>query len=276
MLGAMLIVFREVLEAALIIGIVAAATKGIAGRSVWIAGGVALGIAGATLIAGLASQIADAAQGIGQELLNASILFSAVLMLAWHNIWMSRHAREMIAEMKAVGSAVSEGVRPLSVVAIVVGLAVLREGAEVVLFLYGIASGGTSVAALLGGSALGVALGGAVGIGLYLGLLRIPTRYLFAVTSWMILLLAGGMAADAAHYLVQADLLPALGEGVWDTSGFLDDRTIFGQLLHTLIGYTARPSGVQVIAYVSTIAIIGGFMLALGRFAPRTAAAAAE
>ena len=98
MLGALLIVFREVLEAALIIGIVAAATKGIAGRSVWLAAGVGLGVAGAALVAALASEIASAAEGIGQELLNASILFSAVLMLAWHNIWMSRHAREMIAD----------------------------------------------------------------------------------------------------------------------------------------------------------------------------------
>ena len=274
MLGSLVIVFREVLEAALIIGIVAAATEGIAGRGLWIAAGIASGVAGAGIVAALASEIASAAEGVGQELLNASILFAAVLMLAWHNIWMSRHAREMVAEMKAVGGAVSEGARPLSVIAIVVGLAVLREGSEVVLFLYGIASSGTDTPALVSGSILGLLLGAAAGFALYLGLLRIPTRHLFTVTGWMILLLAGGMAADAARFLVQADLLPDLGQRIWDSSAILDDGSILGKLLHTLIGYTARPSGMQVLTYGVTVAVIGGLMLIIGRPAPRAAPAA--
>jgi len=265
MLGAAVVVFREVLEAALVISIVAAATKGLLGRTAWILRGVGVGLLGALIIAGLAQQITEAVEGIGQQLLNAGILGAAVVMLGWHNIWMSRHARSLIEEMRAVGAAVNEGARPLSVIAIVVGLAVLREGAEVVLFLYGIASSGVAGMPLLAGSLGGLVLGAVTGLALYGGLLVIPTRHLFAVTGWMILLLAGGMAADAANYLVQADILPTLGRSIWDTSAILDDRTLFGQMLHTLVGYTARPSGIQVLVYLLTLGIIGSLMVILGR-----------
>src|SRR5713101_2302102 len=194
MLGAAIIVFREVLEAALIVGIVMAASNGALGRGLWISCGVAAGILGAALVAAFAASIAAAASGIGQELLNAAILLTAVGMLCWHTLWMSRHGRELAASVRAVGDAVTAGSRPLYALAIVTGLAVLREGSETVLFLYGItAGGGVAAVALLAGGALGLAAGIGVGAGLYLGLLRIPPRRLFAVTSWMVLLLAAGM-----------------------------------------------------------------------------------
>ena len=93
MFGTALIVFREVLEAALIVGIVAAATKGIPGRNRWIGAGLAAGILGSIMVAFAAEGISSLAEGMGQELFNASILGVAVVMLAWHNIWMSSRAR---------------------------------------------------------------------------------------------------------------------------------------------------------------------------------------
>ena len=88
---------------------------------------------------------------------NATILIAAVLMLGWHQIWMAAHGRQMAGEMKAMGRDVAAGQRSLLAMALVVAVAVLREGAEVVLFLYGIAaSGHEGWAALLLGGALGV------------------------------------------------------------------------------------------------------------------------
>ncbi len=263
MFASALIVFREVLEAALVLSIVAAATKMVAGRNRWLLLGVGGGIVGSLIVAGFASQIAEAMEGVGQELFNAAVLLLAVGMLGWHNIWMQRHGRELAAQMSAVGNAVASGARPLYAVAIAVGLAVLREGSEVVLFLYGIASGGTSAVELALGSALGLALGGAVGLLLYAGLLKLSTRHLFSATSWMILLLAAGMAAGAAKYLVQGDVLPALGNAVWDTSEVLPEDGVIGQLLHVLIGYVARPSGLQLAFYGATLIAIGGLMYLL-------------
>jgi len=255
MLGALIIVFREVLEAGLIVGIVLAATQGVAGRGRgrWIAIGIGGGLAGAAIVAAFAGAISEAFQGSGQELFNACVLAIAVVMLMWHNAWMARHGREIAAEMRSIGVAVSEGARPLTALAVVVGLAVLREGSEVVLFLYGIVASGTSMGSVFLGGVLGIACGAAFSALTYYGLLAIPQRYIFAVTSWLIALLAAGMAAQAVQFLNNGGLLTAFDNTMWDTSWLLSEGSILGRLMHTLIGYTERPTGMQLIVYVCTL-----------------------
>jgi high-affinity iron transporter len=273
MLATAIIVFREVIEAALVISIVMAASRGVAARAWWVWGGVGAGILAACVVAAFADRLAEAASGVGQELFNAAVLFTAVVMLGTHNIWMQRHGRELAREMSQVGRAVASGERPLYALALVVGLAVLREGSEVVLFLYGIASAeeGSGLAMAAGGL-VGVGLGAAVGFAMYFGLLHIPTRHLFRVTSWLILFLAAGLASQGAACLVQADLLPPLGRAVWNTSDLLSEDSLAGQVLHTLIGYVSRPDGVQIVFYVATLAIIAALMRLLGDKPGRPAA----
>lgn len=258
MLATAIIVFREVLEAALVVSIVLAATRGVFRRGLWVSGGLLGGLLGATAVALFADAIAAAAAGVGQEIFNAAVLFVAVIMLGWHNVWMSRHGRELASSLKSVGAAVRGGARPMHVLAAVVGMAVLREGSELVLFLYGVAASGPGEASgMLTGALIGVGAGIGIGAALYLGLLRIPSSRLFAVTGRMILLLAAGMASQGAAFLVQADILPALGERVWDTTALISDEGVPGRVLHTLIGYTARPYGIQVLFYLVTL---GGIM----------------
>lgn len=262
MFATALVVFREVLEASLIIGIVAAATRGIEGRARWIVGGIGLGAAGAIVVALFAERIAEAASGMGQELFNAGVLFAAVVMLAWHAIWMSQHGRELAARAGALGRAVHDGSAPVVALMMLVLLAVLREGSEVVLFLYGmVAAGGAQGATMGWGGALGLAAGALTGCALYFGLLKIPLRHFFTATNWLLLLLAGGMASQGARYLVQADLLPSLGAPAWDTSAWLPERSVLGQVLHALAGYDARPSGMQVVFYLVTAVLIALGML---------------
>jgi high-affinity iron transporter len=261
MLATAIIVFREVLEAALVVGIVLAASKGVRDRLLWVGGGIFAGIAGACLVAFFAETIADAAAGIGQELLNATILFLAVAMLGWHNIWMGRHGRELAQQAAELGKSVTRGTRPLYALTIVVGMAVLREGSELVLFLYSIAAGGGGgLSNMAGGGALGLIAGIGVGAALYFGLLPIPTKHLFAVTSWLILLLAAGMASQAAAFLVQADILPALSPALWDTSWLLNEDSIPGKVMHALVGYVARPAGIQLVFWAGTLLAIGLLM----------------
>src|SRR5215468_7399008 len=233
MLGTGLLVFREVLEAALIVSIVAAATRGVRGRGGWIGGGISVGVVGAILVAIFASSIAAAVSGIGQELFNATVLLAAVAMIGWHAIWMASHGRELALHMKSVGSAVQHGSRPLSALLIVVAIAVLREGSEVVLFLYGQAASGAGAIDIAGGMALGIVGGIAVGFLLYFGLLGIPMRYFFSATNWLMLLLAAGLASQAAGFLIQADVLPALGARVWDSSALLSNASLMGKTMHT-------------------------------------------
>jgi high-affinity iron transporter len=256
MLASALIVFREVFEAGLVLGIVLSATRGVAGRGRWVTGGVLGGLLGACLVAMFAGAIGEAMQGSGQEVFNAGILLIAAVMLGWHNVWMARHGREMAGEMKALGRSVSEGSRTLLALAVVVGVAILREGSEVVLFLYGLAAGGEGGVALIGGCVLGLLGGGAVAALLYRGLVSIPTRQLFRVTNVMLSLLAAGMAAQAVGFLIQADLLPALGTQVWNSSALLDEKSIAGRALHALVGYTDRPAGLQLVVYGLTLAAL--------------------
>ena len=274
MLGALIIVFREVIEAGLIVGIVMAATRGVPDRSRWIMIGIGAGVLGAAIVAMFAGVISEAFQGAGQELFNASVLGVAVIMLMWHNAWMARHGREIAAEMRRVGTAVSEGAKPLTALAIVVGLAVLREGSEVVLFLYGIMASGTSGSALVVGGLLGIAAGAAFSALTYLGLLAIPNRYIFSVTSWLIALLAAGMAAQSVQFLNNAGLVVALDHTVWDTSWLLSEGSIFGRMLHALIGYTERPTEMQLLVYVC-ILIAMFVLMRVARYSPRHSVPAA-
>jgi high-affinity iron transporter len=253
--GVVLLVFREVLEAALIISIVCAATRGVPRRGIFVAGGIGLGVVGALLVALGAGFIANLAGGAGQDVFNAAVLLSAVLMIGWHVVWMSAHGREMAQEMQAVGGAVKAGSRSLAVLLTVVSLAVLREGSEVVLFLFGMAAGGIGAAGLIGGIALGVGGGALVGFALYFGLLRIPLQHFFSVTNAMLILLAAGLASAAAGFLVQSDLLPAWGTQVWDTSHILSDASVLGRTLGILIGYKAAPAGIQIAFYLATVAL---------------------
>ncbi|HEY8623916.1 MAG TPA: FTR1 family protein [Casimicrobiaceae bacterium] len=256
MLGIGVLILREVLEASLIISVVCAATRGIPGRGRWVGLGVAAGVAGALLVAAFAGAIATAVSGIGQEVFNASVLLAAVVMIGWHAVWMASHGRELVTRLKSVGTEVSVGHRPLAALLVVVAIAVLREGSEAVLFVYAQAANGSSGTDLVVGVSAGVLGGAATGLALYLGLLRIPMRYFFTATNWLLLLVAAGMAAQAANFLVQADILPPLGARLWDSSALLSDHSLFGQTLHALIGYDARPAGIQLAFYFVTVVII--------------------
>ena len=266
MFVSMIIVFREAMEAGLIVGIILAATKGVLRRGSWITGGIAAGAAGATLVAVFATTLFDAFQGAGQEVFTAAILGFAVVMLTWHVGWMSHHGRELAAQMRKVGEAVRLGQRSLAALAAVVAVAVMREGSEVVLFLFGIAAGSdTAPLSLTIGGAVGLVLAAAVSWLLYRGLVIIPMHRLFAVTNALIALLAAGMAGQAAATLHAADLLPAWGEQLWNTSFILADNSIMGKALHALIGYSARPSGIQLAAWLGTLVMMVTLSRVLGR-----------
>lgn len=144
---------------------------------------------------------------------------------------------------------------------IVTALAVLREGSESALFVYGQVAGSNVTAyGVAGGVTLGLLGGAALGLLLYAGILHIPTKCFFSVTNTLMLLLAAGMAARMALFLIQADLLPALKNPLWDSSFALPANSFVGAFMHTLVGYEATPSGMQVVFYAATIVIVLGGM----------------
>lgn len=275
MLSTFVIVFRESLEAALIVSIVMAASRGIAGRTASVAAGIAAGLAGAGLLAVFADGLSSLFGGVGNEIFNAVALLVAVVMLGWHHVWMGTHGAELAGQSRAIGKEVREGVRPLSALAVITALAVLREGSETVLFLYGVSiNNASNTVSMLEGGALGVVAAAALGVSIYAGLLRIPLKHIFRVTGIILVLIAAGLAAQAASFLVQAGFLPPLGYDIWDTSAILSQDDPLGFLLHILVGYVARPLGIQVIAYVLTLVVITSASELLRRAHARRAAPA--
>jgi high-affinity iron transporter len=257
MFATALIVFRESLEAALFIGIIATATQGLAGRRRWLSAGIGAGVLGAVLLAFLAGHISAWMDGLGQDMVNIGVLSLALVMLLWHCVWVTTHTREMVREAHLLGASVHAGTRTPWALLVVVALAVLREGAETVLFVSGSLGGAVQSASevLLAGGA-GLAGGVLVGVALYAGLSRIPTRHIFSVTHVLIALLAGSIASQLVRALAQAGLVERWTAPVWDSSAWLASDSALGTLLHALVGYDAQPSGLQLASYAAVLLFI--------------------
>lgn len=257
MWGVAIIVFREVFEIAIIMCVVLAATNELKDRGKWIAFGILGGTCGAVLFALITETVSVLAGDAGKLYFNAGVLFIAVTMIGWTVIWMKKHGKMIVSDMKQVSNAVAMGEKPLHVLSIIIGLAVLREGSEIVVFVYGlIAAGQTTWVTGLLGSFIGLGLGCLFGLCMYYGLLRISVKYLFQIPSILLTLIAGGMAANAAGKLVHAGLLPSLINSLWNTSSLLPQHSIFGRFLFILIGYQDNPNGMQGVFYLLTLTII--------------------
>lgn len=255
-----LVIFREVFEIALIISILMVATKGLAKRVQWVIIGVLIGIVGSVLIAFFADAISQAAQGMGQEMLNAAILFVAAALIGWTTLWMNRHGRRLSENFKRIGQDITQGNKPIYTLAGVVALSVFREGAEIVMFTYSSFMTGEKVYQIVFGGLLGLCGGIVIGIVLYYGLLKVPVKRIFQVTSWLLIFLVAGMMSQAFGYLVAAGKVSEIIPMVWDTSKIIAESSFFGKTLQVLMGYSDRPTGIQLLSYVSTL-IVMGFIL---------------
>lgn len=256
MFSTAIVVFREAFEIVMIVGIILAATRDVIHRGKAIGYGFAGGLAGALLLAIFTGKISEFAEGMGQEIFNSGILFVAALFIGWTLIWMKRHAREIKSHFQQVGQDVSDGKLPSCSLSIVIALAILREGSEIVLFTYGMLAAGKSPAILAMGSLLGLVAGGLVGALFYMGLLKISTRYFFQVTSVILMFLVAGMMSQAIGFLTSAGAFEGLSRAVWDSSSIISERGIVGQSLGVLIGYTAQPSLIQLIVYLLTLGVL--------------------
>lgn len=256
MLQIAVVVFREILEIALIVGILVAATKNIPNRTKWIVAGAVVGMLGSLTLAFFTDAISESLDGMGQEFFNGLILISASLMISWTVLWMQKHARSISGELKKLSASIQEGQKPLYALAIVVFLSVLREGSEIVLFTYSSYISGVSLTSIITGLVVGTIFGFLIGGALYLGIIKTFGKYFFLVTTWILVFLACGITASGIGFWVNAEFLPALGNPVWDSSAILSQSTIVGKFLHIFLGYIDQPAGMQVVAYFLNLAIL--------------------
>jgi len=250
MMFSMIIVFREVLEMSIVLGVLLAATEGSFSSRRWISFGALLGLLGAVVVALFMEELESSVDGDGEFIFNAVVLSLASILIAWTVIWMSKHGREMSKRMRQVGQSVADGDLPGTALFFVVLAAVMREGSEAVFFLFGAAQSGQQDGwDILWGGCIGLLCGLIVGFILYRGLLRIPVKQMFLVVGWLLMLLAAGMASQAAVNLIIVDVLPALVDTLWDTSALLSMDSILGEFLHVMMGYDDHPNAMQVLVF---------------------------
>jgi high-affinity iron transporter len=271
MVAALLIAFREGLEAALIVGIVLSYLKRMGYRqraAVW--WGVASAVT-VSVIAGVVLQaLGIAFEGRGEQLFEGITMLLAAGVLTWMIFWMQRQARSIRAELEAnVRRAVTSGSQwALFALAFV---AVVREGIETALFLTAAAFSATPAQTLIGGG-LGLALAVAVGWLLFVVSVRLNVRAFFRVTSMLLILFAAGLVAHGVHELQEAGVLAVIVEQVWDTNPILNENSTVGSILKTLFGYNGNPSLLEAVSYVAYYLIVG---IAIG-FEQRTAKSVPE
>ena len=260
MLQIIIVIFREILEISLIVGILTAATKDVQGRTKWIASGLFLGLAGSSALAFFTDQISETFDGLGQEIFNGAILATASLMISWTIIWMQKHAKSISGELKHLSKSIIDGKKPLYSLLFVVLFSTLREGAEIVLFTYSSYISGIEIERIILGLIIGFSLGTVFGIALYFGMLKIFGKYFFIATTWILIFLASGIMAQAFNFWINAGIVPDLGNPIWDISEILSQNSILGKFLHIFLGYVDRPTGLQFIAYLTNLTILTSAM----------------
>jgi len=259
MMASSIIVFREVLEMTLVVSILLSVTRGLYRSRALISIGVISGLIAASIVALFMQEMEESMDGNGEFVFNAVVLLIATCLIAWTVIWMSKQGRQMASDLKQAGARVVAGDAPKLALITLSFAAVMREGSEAVFFLFGAAQMIQSEADMFYGSVLGFVAGGLLGWLLYRGLSLLPLRPMLQLTSWFLIILAAGMASQAASNLVIIDMLPPLVDSLWNTSQWLSEDSFLGEFLQVAIGYDTQPSGIQLLAFIVVLAGIGAF-----------------
>lgn len=266
MASSFLIMLREGLEAALIIGILLAYLAKTGNRdkqgTVWT--GVGLAVVLSILAGAVIFFTAGELEGRAEQSFDGAATLAAAAVLTYMIFWMRKQAINIKAHLQAqVDDALLSG--SLLALGLLAFVAVGREGIETALFLFAAAKTATPLAATVGGL---LGLGGAVVLGflLYRGTYRLNLRAFFNVTSVLLLLFAAGLLASSIGEFQGAGIVSPVIEHLWDTNGFLNENSTAGSFLSALLGYNGSPSLVQVLAYALYLSLVGW-----GYFRPPTA-----
>lgn len=270
--NALFIVWRESVEAILIISILLAWIRDRGDESIrpghlWagVAGG--LGLAGFLALAMLGVHAWLAADAL--DLFQTAILFVAAVLITHMVLWMRSHGRHMKRELEA-GLARAAQTAGGASVALLAAIAVGREGAETVLFLYGLAmeQSGNTLAQLLAGAGIGFVLALATAWVILSGARWLPGRVFFRASEIVLLLLAAALLVSGVERLIDMEWLPPLLEPAWDSSALLEDGSTTGGIAAAFAGYRSQPSLMVLIAWLG----YWGVVALLGRLQRRSAA----
>ena len=259
-MGATFIVtLREAFEASLILGIVYTYLDKIGARSEYryVTAGGALGLLASVGLGVAIGFLSGPLLDLGPDLVAAAVIFFAVGLLTWHAWWMQQHARAIRGQVQHRIDEARKTQR-LWIVGLIAFVGVFREGAETVLFLWGLMAQATSSSgwANVAGGVAGVGTAVALGWAIFRGGKSVSLPRFFALTTLFIMFLAAGLFSGGIGRLQGLGFLP-MTDTLWDTSWLLSDRDMVGSFLAGLVGYRAQPSAFEVVAY-------GAYLLAAG------------
>jgi len=271
-----LVTLREAFEASLLLGLVYTYLDKIGARENfrWVTLGSALGLAASVAMGVAVGFLSGPLLDLGPDLIGAGVIFLAVVLLTWHAWWMQQHARGIRGEIQQRIDQARVTQR-LWIVGLIAFTGVFREGAETVLFLWGIMAQATSAAGWgsVAGGVAGIATAAVLGWAIFYGGKNVSLPRFFAITTALILLLAAGLFSTGLGRLQGLGVLP-MTVTLWDTSAFLSDGSVAGSFLGGLVGYRARPSLLEVAGYAAYL-LGAGFLVLAGSFRPAPARAAA-
>ncbi|MGE5466769.1 MAG: FTR1 family iron permease [Ignavibacteria bacterium] len=257
MLNTLIVVWRESLEAMLVIGVLLAwigrqPEPAPLRRGLW--GGVAGGLALAIALGAATFVVQTEFAGKSLDVFQLCMLLFAAVLIVQMVLWMRRHGRTMKRELEAQ-AARSAGAAGIGLVA---ALAIAREGSETVVFLYGLGmeTGGEHLARMMGAAAAGLALALATSWLVARGARFLNMRVFFRISEILLLLIAGALLANGVDRMIGLDWLPPLLDPVWDSSQMLDDTHGAGRLLADFVGYRARPAATLLVAYLAYWAVV--------------------
>jgi high-affinity iron transporter len=266
--AAFVVTLREAFEASLILGIVYGYLEKIGARGGYryVTWGGTLGLILSVAMGVAVTFVSGPLLDLGPDIITVAVIFAAVGLLTWHAWWMQQHARLMKGQVQhRIDEA--RAANRLWVVGLIAFTGVFREGAETVLFLWGImaqAEGAAGWTSVVGGIA-GVAAAAAIGWAIFHGGRHISLSRFFNITTGFIMLLAAGLLATGVGRLQGLGLLP-LSEPVWNTSGLLSDKSVAGGFLSGLIGYRSQPTFPEIFVYVAYL--LGMGIVLFGRRTP--------
>lgn len=253
MLTIVFIIFREVLEIFLFLSILLAATKNLRGKFLAIFSGFLIGILGSICFGLVITEVSDLFEGRGQEIFEICILLLSIIFIFITINWVQGNKKANHFKLKESYSNNKE----LLTLSLMIGVIILREGIEIFLFVYGaILTKQLEISQIIMAIILAIAISLPINLALYFGLLKIPYKYLFKVTTIILTLLAAGMAARIGNLLIATDLVSYGVYPLWDSSSLISNNSLTGEILHNIFGYDAQPNLIEVLMYLGTILII--------------------
>ena len=252
-----IVVFRECVEIALLLGIIMAITKRIENSRLYIIAGSMLGLIGASLFAFFTQYISISYAGMGDEIFDAAVILVTVALIIWTIVWMKDYESELKLRFGDISSDQEKSFKNKILLVLVVASTILREGTEIILLVYGISSAEKiNIDNYLIGLGIGSLCGLVFGTLIYQGLTKFAGKYIFKISFILLMLIAAGFASQAAGKLISADIIHSYSDQMWDSSWLISDLSSTGKLLNAITGYTARPAGMQIIFYAATICLV--------------------